>query len=391
MNELMLIVRRPQIDRIRKALHGGGGVVSVRAEQTQEAIEVTEFALTDVRDDYAIGIVDIGACANTAELIMAFVRAIVATYASTRPAVSHHTWSAARDEQWSRLADRASGRLYRAARDSETVSDESADLHLFTEAIDALERRAIEQPTILALFGADELVAPRSRRRSRFEDAEEMMWTLRSRLQHVEGSAYLALVGGPGTVDLVADDRAAFFGWGTEVELRWVAPRALRSAVFEVLQRSRPGHDAAQIVGSEFAAELAEDIAGLSSGSVMLAQQLIDVLPLARGHEDEFGMAGQPPRGRADRALAVVIKLNAARLRQQTRFIKDLHPSALPIARALARGAPPYAGVKHATDASRALDALRDYGLAVQLEPRQWKLADPLLAAWIRRPAGGGA
>jgi hypothetical protein len=219
-SDLVRAIRRREIDRIGSALRGGGGVISVGAEQTRDAIEVMRIALEDARSEYATdfhalasGVVDVGGCADTEEFIVSFVHAVVEVYGDVSPAVSGATRPRDREDQLARLAEYASGRLYRAARQGADLSEGEADLELFADAVDALVLRAQAQSTVLTLVAADEFVEPKGRRRSRFEGGSGLLWTLRSRLQHAGASAYLALIGGPSVIELVADDRAAFYGW----------------------------------------------------------------------------------------------------------------------------------------------------------------------------------
>ena len=61
---------------------------------------------------------------------------------------------------------------------------------------------------------------------------------------------------------------------------------------------------------------------------------------------------------------------------------------ALRLARALAAGEPPYAVDAHAQQVSRALDSLSDIGIAEQVAPRSWRIADPILRAYLTVGSG---
>jgi hypothetical protein len=389
MTPLLETARQKEIERLSLSLRAGGGVVAVHALQAQEAIDVASHVLSRLPDGYVAGALDVGQCATSAEFVVAFARAVAATLVGTHAtgAFADRSWIRERDERLYWLADRTSDRFYQAVRFGET-SGVPGDQDLFADAVDVFTRRASDQPTIVAVFGADELAEPRARRRPRLDNIGHLLWTLRSRLQHSIGPAYLALVGGTGVIDLIAEKDAAFYGWGTEIELAPLPHDVLAQMLYrtmlegtgEGLSRDWPYPDSA--------ATLAADLAAVCDGSVRVAEQLLDVLPTAhRAYARSEPSAAQLRL--AQRAMDVLVELNATAIRTQARLLKDLHSNALPIARALARGDAPYAGVRHPSDASRPLRLLHDAGLAVQREARQWTLTDPVLAAWLRRPAAG--
>ncbi len=61
---------------------------------------------------------------------------------------------------------------------------------------------------------------------------------------------------------------------------------------------------------------------------------------------------------------------------------------ALRLARALAAGEPPYAVDAHAQQVSRALESLSDIGIAEQLGRGSWRIADPILRAYLTVGSG---
>jgi hypothetical protein len=388
MNELIDSVRRGELDRMHTALVAGGGLVVVHSEQAEEAIIVTELALRHLAHDYGTGAVDVVRCATQSELALAFVQAVAATYLGQASDYDGAPWSAADPGRLDAFAQVASPGLYRAVlAPRELEPDDSRAL--FSDAVDALIRHAATRPTVMCLFNADELVDNSDKaRRGMLGDVDQLLWTLRSRMQHAAGAIYVVLAGGTGVSDVVADERAAFYGWGTEIELSVVWPGALRQAVYGQLREQAaielPNEDHL----ADFSVALAADIAELSAGSVLVAQHLINALPLAL--RPERAPRGPGSRmGLAHRAMAALLELNATSLQAQTRLLRSLHRNALPIATALARGDAPYSVVRHPTDASRALRVLHRAGIAVQREARQWRLTDPLLAEWLRQPVAG--
>ena len=63
--------------------------------------------------------------------------------------------------------------------------------------------------------------------------------------------------------------------------------------------------------------------------------------------------------------------------------LRTLRAHALSVAQRIARGDAPYGAGISAKQVSRALDSLRDAGIAVQLAPRNWSLVDPLLSRYL--------
>lgn len=371
-----------ELDRIEKALHGGSGLVLVHGPEPQLAIDLALLALRRLPDGHAVGVVDVTLCQDDLALARAFARAVAATYIGSIPDAAFATgqWRDARDAGLIALAEQTSPRFYAAIAHAEGIDDAPA---LFELSVDAFARRAAEGPTVIAFLGADEL-AGSLRKRPRFEATHAQLWMLRGRLQQSIGSDYVLFAGGARTVELISSQDAAFYGWGTEVPLEPLSldllQRQLSAAISEQAEHLPAALPAAPT--------LAFELAAASEGSVLLAEQLLTVMPLI-GIVRARGVPGTRERTPTDQAMAVLLDLNAERLRAQTRLVKGLAPSALSVATALAVGERAYSIVAHPSDAARALNAMAENGIAVRRERSRWMLSDPLFAVWLRQPTAG--
>ena len=98
--------------------------------------------------------------------------------------------------------------------------------------------------------------------------------------------------------------------------------------------------------------------------SIMLGTLEIDLVLVRQGYDAAF---------EGDEAV----------LEQSVEQIRRLHRLALVVARRIAAGDAPHAGL-NASESYRAVKSLHDAGFAEQVEPRRWKIASPLLARYLR-------
>ena len=129
------------------------------------------------------------------------------------------------------------------------------------------------------------------------------------------------------------------------------------------------------------------NIAQASNGSALLAEQFLEILPLVMQGRLRPRSVQEFPITRL--LLAALLGLNAERLRAPARLVKGLAPNAMRVAAALAAEAPPYSVVEHPSDASRALTAMAENGIAARREGSRWILCDPLFALWLKQPPAG--
>jgi hypothetical protein len=372
-----------ELDRTVNALQTGSGVVLLHGAEPQAAIDLSGLALIRLPEDHAIGVVDITRCQDDLALAHALVFAVASTYIGAIPtdAFLSGQWRFQRDADLLALVEMTSPRFYSALSEgADTLSDPR---ELFELSVDAFTRRAADGPTVLVLLGADEL-APTATRRSRFAAARDLLWTLRGRLQQSIGEDYVVFAGGERTAELIATKDAAFFGWGTEVPIERLPFDRLRRHLEAALRES------AEQLGLWEPSEahaLALNLAGECDGSPFLAQQLLELLALiALERPNPRSVQEYPLVGPT---IALLLNLNAGRLRAQTRLIKGLAPHALRIATALANDERPYSIVDHPSDASRALRAMRDNAIVTRERDSRWTLCDPTFALWLKQPHAG--
>ena len=129
------------------------------------------------------------------------------------------------------------------------------------------------------------------------------------------------------------------------------------------------------------------NIAQASNGSALLAEQFLEILPLVmQGRLRPRSVQDSRSRASCSRPSSA---LNAEALRAPARLVKGLAPNAMRVAAALAAEAPPYSVVEHPSDASRALTAMAENGIAARREGSRWILCDPLFALWLKQPPAG--
>lgn len=377
---LLRYVRRPEVAQIGSALRAGGGLLTVAADTAQEAVWLRRLAVAELDDSWGTAQVDLTRCVSTRDLAIQLVRA-VAEMDLGAPGVFDVPVERLPDDQRRRLYDLADRRgrvLLDAARGTLGEDDDNSEgyMRLIGLACDMLTRRAAEgAPTVLSIDAADELVELPRRTRARFSDVRDVLWLMRGRLQGAIATPSVVLAGGPATTDLVSEPDAAFFGWGTEVT---VEPTPLR--LFDILPEWLATHRGAS---PPVAREAADTIVQLVQGSVPAAERVLSVLALA---------SDSSPASQVMRAWSTLLELNADLLRQTVRALSSLDRLALPVAHALAHGLPPYsiAEAPHGSEVAKALSALRITGFALSRKRGEWRLADPLLAAWLREvPASG--
>jgi hypothetical protein len=376
-----------EIERTATSLRAGSGLVLVHAPESQQAIDLTMIALSRLPGNYGVGIVDVTRCADDLALARSFAYAVASTYVGSiaDEAFISGEWRARRDADLLALAEQTSPRFYASLTHRTEEPPDAREL--FVASVDAFTRRAADGPTTIAFLGAEEL-AGTSKKRSRFAGARDYLWTLRGRLQQSIGSDYVVFAGGARSVDLIASKDAAFYGWGTEVSVGRLPVDLLQRHLYAFLRENQARLGLGDRMPAAEATALAANLAIASDGSSLLAQQLLDVLPLASlarpsgvNMIQQFSLTHQ--------AMSTLLSLNAERLRAQARLVKDLSPNALQIAVALASQERPYAVVQHPTEASRALTAMDESGIAVRVEGSRWILCDPLFASWLKEPPAG--
>jgi hypothetical protein len=119
--------------------------------------------------------------------------------------------------------------------------------------------------------------------------------------------------------------------------------------------------------------EMVHAAAELADGVPALTWEIRELASNERSHEDR-ALTGW-------RRLRRATELCTAR---QWDSLRRVHPLAQSIVAALASDLRPHAVEANSKSVNDALRRLRDLGMAWQPEPRQWRLADPLLAAWAR-------
>ena len=378
---LLESARDAEINRTTRALGSGGGVVLLHGPEAQEAIDLTMLALARLPSDDAVAVVDVTHCADDEALSQAVAFSVASTYVGAiDEGFLNGEWRLQRDAELLTMVELASPQFYEAlTRPRDSLA---APRELFELSIDAFTRRAADGPSVLAFLGADELVGSSSRR-PRFELVQDGLWMLRGRFQQAIGNPYALFAGGERAAELIASDDAAFFGWGTEIALERLSFDLLRRQLEAVLGESR------KQLGIQANAEvqqLAITLAGECAGSALLAQQLLDVLPAALFERStQMSQTGSL----AGRTVNILLRTNAERLRAQARLVRGAASNALKVAAALARDERPYSVVGHPSEASRALAALADAGIAHRRPDGRWELNDPLFALWLRQPQAG--
>lgn len=223
-------------------------------------------------------------------------------------------------------------------------------------------REALDGRLMLVLHGVDELARGG---RSRFADGPGALWQLRGLWQQAHGAALLS--GGTAAAAMATDDRQAFYGYGQLHEATDLPDWELRRVLGQALQEPA-------IVTTDGVAEAAR----LIGQALWLAPGLRTRLS---------GEAHGPSAVRA--AFEGLVQEREVEHHQLLRALTRVHRLALPVLTALANGTGPYASAGgerlRPADVSRALLALEDNGAVHRLGHGAWRLADPTLAAMLRR------
>ncbi len=121
-------------------------------------------------------------------------------------------------------------------------------------------------------------------------------------------------------------------------------------------------------------AEMLGAAAELASGVPVLTWRVVDLAP-TRGDDDHT---------RALTGWRRLRQTTAALTAREWDLLRRVHPLAQSVVAAMSVGIRPHAVTANSKSVNDALGRLRGLGLAWQPQPRTWKLADPLLAAWAR-------
>ena len=223
-------------------------------------------------------------------------------------------------------------------------------------------REALDGRLMLVLHGVDELARGG---RSRFADGPGALWQLRGLWQQAHGAALLS--GGTAAAAMATDDRQAFYGYGQLHEATDLQKWELRRALGQLLHEPT-------IVTTD----------GVAEATRLIGQALW----LAPGLRARLaGEAHGPSAVRA--AFEDLVAEREVEHHQLLRALTRVHRLALPVLTALANGTGPYASIAGArlrpADVSRALLALEDNAAVHRLGHGAWRLADPTLAAMLRR------
>lgn len=371
MSALLSLTRSPTIDHIAD-LALDGSLITLGAEQADEAIAVCTLALERMPAVARLAAVDLGRCDSTSAFVREFAGAVVGLYmtSSVWLSIPPESRSEAARDGLVELGTTVGSDLVRIVDEDDLGDADPAEV--FGLAVDALLHSAAGgRPTVLAFFGVDEL-APTPRRRSALSDVTALLWTLRGRLQHGRAAPGLIFAGGDAAEELISNRDSPFFGWGAHIALEPLV--SLQDALQRTLEDQGLAPDTARA--------WSQTIERLSEGSVLLAERLVE----ATLREESVAHSETAPVD----AWMSLLNNAAPAMRQTIRSLRYLDRLALPVVMALARGTPPYAVDKFPSGPSRALQRLRLTGFVVQHKPREWRLTDPLLAAWVRQAATSG-
>ncbi len=367
MSTLIERVREGQIAEAER-LVTAGGLVTIRADTAQEAITVARIVLRRLPVTSRIAALDVTRCASTVAFCEEFARAVVSLYLGDRE------WLEYPQDQWPddvrdgllQLGDLTGGGLIRAVTSPRSLDSASAG-ELFAAAVDGLTRLAGSGVrTVIALLGADELVASGAGRGS-LDGVHDLLWTFRGRLQHAIEEPGVLFAGSDIAGELTADERAAFFGWGATITL------GIPARLKETVARTLAEDGLSQAIATRWATEVVER----SKGSLPTAERLTALTVAESG-------AGTPEAVAVSRAWRTLREMTDATYRQIARDLRSLHRLALPVALAIAKEQPPYGVDRFSSGPNKALTRLHAAGFVVQHAPRSWRLTDPLLACWLR-------
>jgi hypothetical protein len=348
-------LRRRELARLTQLIRDSE-LLLVHGTDPQEAVDLLGAAVARA-PRFRAAVVDVDLCTSTDDLARRIVRAVADALAGDPGLIdlADDRRSPAQQKRWLQVR-RALGPALDGLDDARVVSSPERLVANAVMALHGPDRPAAKRNALL-LYGADSLLAVP---RTRFKDADGLLWSMRSAAQSASG-VLLAFAGGPAAIELVSAPEAAFLGWGRSLEL----------------QRVEEAELAAAIAGDGSLDESAgRQIAMLSEGLPRVAARLVDrteqLLP-------DPGVAD--PVQRAWRSL---LDDDASSLRLTVRLIAELHRAALPVCRALAAGHAPYSAAR-AAEVTRALRLLHVRGVCESPAPRQWRLANPIFAAWLRQ------
>ncbi len=97
-----------------------------------------------------------------------------------------------------------------------------------------------------------------------------------------------------------------------------------------------------------------------------------------------FGIAVASREGDVQRAWGELCRMSTASTTRAWDLLRRVHPLAQSVVAAISCDVPPHAIAANSKSVSDALRRLRGVGLAWRPAPRTWRLADPLLARWVR-------
>lgn len=366
-----MIGRAGDVTRIATALESGQSLRILAPRRTGKTT-VCEAALARLRERgwYAAS-VDLMHPAGAAGLARDLTRAVLGCRPQLRRALAEVR------EAWERIGDRlrveASLDLGDGTRIAFEPGGTEADSRLALEEALALPQRLAEKdgrPVVLFIDELQELAAPaapfgdperlQALMRSTFQRASEVSLLFAGSREHAMERIFLpdAPLGGFGGAYALADIAAE--EWETGLAARFdeaglVAAPALVRGLVEL----GGGHPrATMLVAAEaFVAVREAEESELDGAAVELAWAR------ALSHD-------------AERCRLVVERMRRLRVAKGS----DL---ALRVARALAVESAPYAVEAHAEQVRRVLDSLGDIGVAEQDGPRSWRIADPILRAWL--------
>jgi len=333
----------------------GASAVTLSAAEAENAVAILDevIASGEPRPVMRVDVGRTGGARQTA-LAIAYQAAVALADGEDLLAVGSPHRTA---EQTARLLEvrRALGEAF-GALDGSDVDDPT----IVSAALDAFARHSLRagQRGLLVLIGAERALVDKN--------LAKLLWSIRGAAQRLSGLT-LVFCGGPGVSELTSDPKAAFYGWGTEIALGTPDTKSLTGEIELRLRRVQTADDAAR------SAQLISDRAG---GSVSVAEQLADVFTLRILSRDAIEVSG---------AWTELLAQHAPRLRVLAATTAELHKLALPVAIAIAHDQSPYqtTGGYNSTIA-RTITTLRAAGVIDRRGQRQWRIVDPLFAAWLQ-------
>jgi hypothetical protein len=348
-------LRRREFRRLTQLIRESE-LLLVYGTDPQEAVDLVGAAV-GLGTRLRTAVVDVDLCTSTDDVARRIVRAVADALAGAPGLIdlADDRRTPAQQKRWLQVR-RALGPAFDALDDASVASSPQ---RLVANAIMALHGRdrPAAKRTALVLYGADSLLTVP---RTRFKDADELLWSMRSAAQSAPG-VLLAFAGGPAATELVSAPEAAFLGWGRSLELQRVEEAELAAAIADE---------------GSLDESAGRQIATLSEGLPRLAARLVD--------RTEQVLREPQVAEPVQTAWHSLLDDDASSLRLTVRLIAELHRAALPVCRALAAGHAPYSAAR-AAEVTRALRLLHVRGVCESPAPRQWRLANPVFAAWLRQ------